>query len=140
MSLEAKPPWRPKVAGRIAFWFGPIAGALVVIISLRRMGHPKRASKVMRLALVFAAAEAVILFFIPDALAGLVGLGAEIAFLLFFPVYMEKEFDEWQATHAGINPANGWRALGWGLVGIVLFFVLIFLVVFVLAMVFPHVL
>ena len=103
------------------------------------MGHQERASRVMRLALAFAAAEAVILFFIPDALAGLVGLGAEIAFLLFFPVYMEKEFNEWQTAHAGVSPANGWRAIGWGVVGIALFIAVIFCVSFVLFLVLPRV-
>jgi len=77
----SKAPWRPKVAGRIAFFFGPVAGALVVVVSLRRMGHPQSAKKVLLLALGMAAAEAVIIFFIPDALARLVGFGAEIAFL-----------------------------------------------------------
>ncbi|HKR84457.1 MAG TPA: hypothetical protein VJS37_09790 [Terriglobales bacterium] len=108
-------------------------------MSLRRMGHHDRARKVMLLALGFTMAEAVILFFVPDFVARLVGLGAEIGFRLIFPVYMEKEFNEWQASHASISPANGWKALGWGLVGIVLFFALIFLAVFVLAMLFPHV-
>jgi len=44
-------PWRPKAAGRIAFFFGPVAGALVVAISLRRMGHEQIAKKVTLLAL-----------------------------------------------------------------------------------------
>ena len=35
-----KPPFRPNVAGRIAFFFSPIAGALVSVSSLRRMGYP----------------------------------------------------------------------------------------------------
>jgi len=41
-SETSKAPWRPKVAGRIAFFFGPVAGALVVAISLRRMGVPTK--------------------------------------------------------------------------------------------------
>ena len=134
-SQLSQPPWRPKVAGRIAFWFGPIAGALIVIISLRRMGHRERARKVLFLALGLATAEAVILFFVPDAIGRFVGLGAEIAFRVIFPPYMEKEFDEWEATHASVNPANGWRAVAWGLPGVILFLALIFLVLFVLAFV-----
>lgn len=41
-SETSKAPWRPKIAGRIAFFFGPVAGALVVVISLRRMGYPQK--------------------------------------------------------------------------------------------------
>ncbi|HEY2168150.1 MAG TPA: hypothetical protein VGJ30_00880 [Candidatus Angelobacter sp.] len=127
-SEVSKPPWRPKVAGRIAFFFGPVAGALVVASSLRRMGYQERAKKVMLLALGAAAVEAAILFFIPEGLARLVGFGAEIAFLLVFPVFMEGQFTEWQAAHPDASPCSGWSAIGWGLVGTVLFLVIAFLV------------
>jgi hypothetical protein len=126
-SETSKAPWRPKVAGRIAFFFGPVAGALVVVVSLRRMGHLQSAKKVLLLALGMAAAEGVIIFFIPDALARLVGFGAEIAFLLIFPAFMEKEFSEWQGTHPSAMPSNGWKAIGWGMVGTAVLIVIFFL-------------
>ena len=132
-----KAPWRPKVAGRMAFFFGPVAGALVVIISLRRMGHQQRAKKVMLLSLGAAVVELAILFLVPDALSRLVGFGAEIAFLLIFPVFMEKEFSEWQATHPSAMPSSGWNAIGWGLVGTVVFFVIAILVFVVLSALAP---
>jgi hypothetical protein len=134
----SKAPWRPKAAGGIAFFFGPVAGALVVAISLRRMGYQQRANKVIFLALGVAAVEAAILFFIPDVLSRLVGLGAEIAFLLIFPVFMEKEFSEWQATHSSATPSNGWNAMGWGLVGTVLVLAIFFLVFLGLSAVLPE--
>ena len=132
-----KAPWRPKAAGRIAFFFGPVAGALVVAISLHRMGYQQSVKKVVLLALGAAAIEAAILFFIPDALSRLVGFGAEIAFLLIFPAFMEKEFGDWQATHANATPSNGWNAIGWGLVGAVVFLVVAFLVFLVLSALVP---
>ena len=133
----SKAPWRPKIAGRIAFFFGPIAGALVVIISLRRMGYQERARKVMLLALGLAVADATILFFVPDAFSRLVGLAAEIGFRLIFPAFMEKEFAEWEATHASVKPFNGWKAIGWGLVGMVLFLLIVFVVFLGLSVLFP---
>ena len=136
-SETAKAPWRPKAAGRIAFFFGPFAGALVVVISLRRMGHQQSAKKVMLLALGAAATEMVILFLVPDVLSRLVGFGAEIVFLLIFPVFMEKEFSEWQATHPNTLPSNGWNAIGWGLVGTVVFFVIAIFVFAVLSALVP---
>jgi preprotein translocase subunit SecG len=72
----------------------------------------------------------VIIFFIPDALARLVGFGAEIAFLLIFPVFMENEFSEWQGAHPSAMPSNGWKAIGWGLVGTAVL-VLIFFIMFI---------
>ena len=125
-SESSKAPWRPKVAGRIAFFFGPVAGALIVVVSLRRMGQQQSAKKVLLLALGVAALEAVIIFFIPDVLSRLVGFGAEIAFLLIFPVFMEKEFSEWQATHPSTAPSNGWSAIWWGLVGTAVLALIVF--------------
>jgi hypothetical protein len=121
-------PWRPKAAGRVAFFFGPVAGALVVAISLRRMGYEQIARKVTLLALGVTIAEVSILLFIPEFLVRFVALGAHVAFLLIFPVLMEKEFSEWQSTHPNAMPSNGWNAIGWGLVGTVLYFVIAFLV------------
>jgi hypothetical protein len=126
-----KTPWRPKTAGRIAFFFGPIAGAQIVAISLRRMGHQQTAKKVIFLALGMSAAEAVLLFFIPDAASRLVGFGAEIAFLLIFPVFMENAFTEWEASHPTAKPSSGWNAVGWGLAGSIVFLA-ISLIVFLL--------
>jgi hypothetical protein len=126
LAETSEAPWRPKVAGRIAFFFGPVAGALVVVVSLRRMGHQQSAKRVLLLALGMVAAEAVIIFFIPDVLSRLVGFGAEIAFLLIFPVFVEKEFGEWQATHPSASPANGWNSIGLGLVGTAVLVVIFF--------------
>jgi hypothetical protein len=81
--------------------------------------------EVMFLALGMTVVEAAILFFIPGALSGFV---AEIAFLLFFPVFMGGPFREWQAAHPDANPSSGWSAIGWGLVGAVLFLVIVLLV------------
>lgn len=128
-----KPPWRPKTAGRIAFFLGPFAGAHIVAISLRRMGYQQAWKKVISIALGFAVVEAIILFFIPESLTGLVGLGAEIAFLLIFPVLMENEFRQWEASHPGAVPSTGWRAVGWGILGSIVFFVLTVLVFVMLA-------
>ena len=100
-------------------------------ISLRRMGHHQSSKKIVPLALVVAAAESLILaLFIPLPLSPFVGLGAEIAFLFILPVFMKKEFSEWQATHPSTTPSNGWNAIAWGLVGALVFLVT-YLLVFV---------
>jgi len=126
-----KEPWRPGVAGRIAFFFGPIAGAFVIAGSLRRMGQQKIAKKFLPLALVVATAECAILaIWVPVALHPFAGLAAEIAFLFIFPVFLRKEFSEWQASHASTMPSNGWKAIGWGLLGAVVF-VAIYVLAFV---------
>lgn len=127
-SEVSKPPWRPKVAGVIAFFFGPVAGALVVAGSLRRMGYPDWAKKVMFLSLGLTVVEAAIFFFIPEEAWRAVAFAAEIAFLLVFPVFMEGLFNAWQAAHPDAHPSSGWSAIGWGLVGTVVFLVIVFVV------------
>ena len=138
LGLEAiKAPWRPKIAGRIGFWFGPIAGAMVVATSLRRMGHQQSAKKVTLLAYGVAVVQAVILLLVSDGGGRLVGLVAEIGFLLFFPPLMEKEFKEWQAAHPDVEPSGGWNAIGVGLIGIAIFLAIAFVGAIMLGAVFP---
>jgi hypothetical protein len=132
-----KAPWRPKVAGRIGFWFGPVSGALVVADSLRRIGHRKKARNVLLLGLGLAALEMTVVFLVPDVVGRLIGLGAEIAFLLIFPPLMEGEFNGWQAENKDVSPANGWKAIGWGAVGVALLLAIATVVFFVLSAVFP---
>jgi hypothetical protein len=133
-----KPPWRPSVVGRIAFFFGPVAGALIALICLRRMENPQKSKKVMRLAVAFAVLESLVLFFIPDVLSRFVAIGAEIAFLLFFPAFLEKDFAEWQAAHPTVQPSNGWNAVGWGFLGAIAFVAIAILVSLPLALMFPR--
>jgi uncharacterized membrane protein len=102
-----KPPFRPQVAGRIGFFFSIVAGALVSIVSLRRMGHSEKAKKVLWITVLSAAVIAVILPFVPDALGRPVGLGLEVAWYFVFPKIQDQEFQEWQATHADIDPTSG---------------------------------
>ncbi|MGB7622631.1 MAG: hypothetical protein WBN92_09810, partial [Terriglobia bacterium] len=72
-----KPPFRPKVAGRIAFFFSPIAGALVSVISLRRMGHPLKARRIFLWTLLAAVILAVVIILTPDIFGRVIGLAAE---------------------------------------------------------------
>jgi hypothetical protein len=116
-----KPPFRPGVAGRIAFFFGPIAGALVSVISLRRMGYPVKAKRVFLWTLVAASILAIALILTPDIFGRVIGFAAEIAFYMILPRLQENEFAEWQAIHIDPEPSNGWNAVGWGFAGLILF-------------------
>ena len=131
-------PYRPHVAGRIAFFFGPVAGALITVISLRRFGYPVKAHKVLRWTLVAAAGLAAVLILVPEVFGRLIGLGAEFAFYKIYPDLQEKEFNEWQLAHSDIQPLNGWRALGWGFAGLFLFLLIIVAVMIPLTMLFPQ--
>lgn len=127
-----KPPFTPKAAGRIAFFFGPFAGALVSVISLRRMGHPEQASKAFSIASFGAIALAIVLFFIPDPFARIAALGAEYVFYHIFKDLQNAPFAEWQVANASIQPTNGWLAIGWGFLGLVLSLIVFFIVFVVL--------
>lgn len=129
LPLEApRPPFRPGVVGRIAFFFSIVAGALVSIINLRRMGHPEKAKKVFWLTLLSTVAIATALLLMPDALGRLTGLGLEIAWYFVFPKIQMREFVQWEAAHPDVIPSSGWRALGWGFLGSALFLLIILLV------------
>lgn len=124
-----KPPFEPKVAGRMAFFFGPIAGALVSVVSLRRAGYPLRSGKILRWTILVSAVMAVVLVLLPDALGRLFALAAEITFYSVYPRLQQQEFNEWQGAHSEILPSSGWGAIGWGVLGVTLFFVVAILVI-----------
>lgn len=132
-----KSPFRPKVAGKIAFFFGPVGGALVSVVNLKRTGHPLRAKRVLLWTLGGAAVLAAILIMIPDVAGRIVGLAAEIAFYKIYPRLQEREFDEWQSANPDLQPLNGWKAIGWGFAGLVIFLVIIFAVAVPLFLLFP---
>jgi len=133
----SKPPFEPSVAGRIAFFFGPIAGALVSVVSLRRSGHPLRSGKILRWTLLVAAVMAVAILLLPDALGRLFGIAAEITFYSVYPRLQKQEFDLWQSANPGLLPLNGWRAIGWGFLGLFLFFAIAMVIIIPLMMLFP---
>jgi hypothetical protein len=122
------PPYRPKVAGKIGLFFGPLAGALVVAVNLRRMGHADKAKRTMLLTFLLAIPACVILFRSPDPFGKFVGLAMEVGCLIIFPPLQESEFVDWQTAHKGVSPSNGWRSIGWGVLGGLLFFALLFAV------------
>jgi disulfide bond formation protein DsbB len=127
-----KPPFTPKAAGRIGFFFGPVAGAFVSAISLRRMGRPEKAKKVIIITSLAAAGLALVLAVTPDALSRIIGLGAEAAFYFIFPRIQDQEFAEWEAANTASVPSSGWKAIGWGFIGVVLFILIVVVVVLVL--------
>jgi hypothetical protein len=127
----------PGVAGRIALFFGPIAGALVSVVSLRRTGHPLRARKILRWTLLVAAVLAVALILLPDGFGRLVGFAAEIAFYSVYPKLQDDEFADWQQANPGMLPSSGWGAMGWGVLGLLLFVVVTILVGIPLMFLFP---
>jgi hypothetical protein len=127
-----KPPFRPGTIGRIAFFFSIVAGSLVCIINLRRMGHAEKAKKVLWITIASAVGVASFLLLLPDAIGRLAGLLLEVAWYFVFPKIQAKEFEQWQALHPEILPASGWRAIGWGFLGAGMFFVIIVLVAAVL--------
>ena len=116
-----QPPFRPAIAGRVAFFFGPMAGALISIISLRRMGYPIKARHVAFWTFLIAIVFAAIILSISEGLGRLIGLGAEIGFYKLYPTFQEREFAEWQTAHPGMETASGWKAVGWGFAGLTMF-------------------
>jgi hypothetical protein len=96
------------------------------------MGHSHKAKKILWITVLAAILIAIILLLIPDKLGRLVGLGLEVVWYFVFPKKQNQEFQQWQATHPDVLPSSGWKALGWGFVGIAMFFAIIIMTVFVL--------
>jgi disulfide bond formation protein DsbB len=135
-----KAPYRPQAAGRIAFFFGPVAGAIVSVINLRRFGYALKAKRVFLWTLAATSVLAAVLVVTPDVLGRIIGLAAEISFYKIYSSIQEKEFNEWQAAHPDMQPLSGWGAIGWGFAGLLLFVVIAIIVSVPLGLLFPSIL
>jgi hypothetical protein len=129
-----KPPWKPRVSGRMGFWFGPLAGGIVAFVNLRRLGARRKAnltllSTLATLILVLVILIYVIPYNLLRILDKFIVLGIEVAGFKIFPSIQSKDFETWQVNHPGANTANGWKAMGWGILGLLSYFALIVLVV-----------
>lgn len=127
-----KPPFRPQAAGTIAFFFSIVSGAIVSAVSLRRMGHSQKAKKVIWITLLGAMVVGTVIIAIPDVLGRILGFCLEIVWYFVFPRIQDQEFRQWESTHNGIAPSSGWKAVGWGFVGLAVFFAIIMIMAEVL--------
>ncbi len=121
---ENKPPWRPKVAGYVAFLLGPIAGALVAAASFRSMGQPRKAHQTVFYTLLLCVA-----FLIPFILgipAGapikkIILIAVEGAGYSVFPSITRDDYVKWKAANPGVKPRNDYTSIGWGVLGALLY-------------------
>ena len=143
-TIEALPvepkrsPWRPRVAGISAMFFGPVAGGLVCAINFKRMGQEKKARLTIICSLLFTLLfVALIDFVLPDnePLIRGIGLGVLVAGFVTFSNLQENDFETWSNQNQESKPANGWSSIGWGLLGLLVLLV----IVTVLAMFTPSV-
>ena len=117
---ENKPPWRPKVAGYVAFFLGPIAGALVAAASFRRIGQPRKAQQTILYTLLLSLA-----FLIPFLLAipadapikKFILLAVEGAGYSVFPSIVREDYVKWRTANPNVKPRNDWTAAGLGIFG-----------------------
>src|SRR6185437_15658320 len=110
---------------------------LVSVVSLPRTGHPLRARQVLRWTIAVAAVMSLVLILLPNGLGRLFGFVAEITFYSVYPKLQNDEFAIWQTANPGVEPSNGWKALGWGFLGAILFFVVAILIAIPLGIFFP---
>ena len=122
--LEGKAPWRPKVAARIGFFLGPIAGALVVAASLRRMGLPDKAKKTVTYTVLLCIAFLIPwLLLVPEdaGINKLILVAIEGASYTVFPSILREDYLNWRTAHPSVPARNGWAAVGWGILGLLIY-------------------
>jgi hypothetical protein len=119
--VRRRPPWSPNTAAAITFLFGPFSGALITALSLQRMGNALKARWVFGLGVAGTIAFVILL---NEVSSRFVFLAINLGLALLFRHLQTADFEAWQAADAFRYPASGWRAAGWGVVGLALFLVL----------------
>lgn len=116
----AKPPWRPKVAGYVALFLGPIAGAFVAAASLRSMGQPRKAHKTVLYTFLLSVAFLIpFMLAIPDGapIKKIIVLAVEGAGYSVFPSIIREDYLKWKSSNPEAKPRNDYTSIGWGLLG-----------------------
>lgn len=123
-SEPTKPPWKPRVAGIAALLLGPLAGAFVTYVNLRRLGQERKAKVTLAWSMAAILAIIVVLIYLPDSLTRIVGLCVEGAGAAGYPAIQRDDFALWEKNHPQMTPASGWRSLGLAFLGLVTFLAL----------------
>jgi len=129
-----KPPWRPKVAGYVALFLGPVAGALVAAASFRRMGQPRKARQTVFYSLLFCVAFLIpFLVGIPAdaAIKKIILLAVEGAGYSVFPSIVREDYVKWRNANPAMKPRNDWAAAGWGILGALVYLGMGFVILFI---------
>jgi hypothetical protein len=113
-------PWSPQATMANAILLGPIAAGLVAYLNLKRLGAAAKAQKVLAGALLGSLILIAIL--IKTSLPSYGGLVLSIAIGATFSAMQQQEFKTWQAANPALNPRSAWASLGWGVLGLVVFF------------------
>jgi hypothetical protein len=129
---ESRRPWRPRVSGIVGAAFGPVAGAIVTFVNLRRFGASRKAGWVLVLTALASIPLGSLLSFLdktaqPQDFLRLSGLVANLIIAVVYPSLQQREFEAWRARHPDIGTRNGWWATGWGVVGAAVFLGLAYL-------------
>src|SRR5262249_54029266 len=118
-----KPPWRPRVAGIAGFLCGPVAAALITFINLRRLERRRKAIWTLGATIVICVLFGVIVAKLSETTSNIFArLVGNVLSPLVYPLLQLREFEQWQASHPEIAHDEGWRGIGWAILGLVAFF------------------
>lgn len=125
-----KAPWSLASLYVVGFLFGPLAGYLVVMENLKRIGENEKAEKLKVngaiIILLILLAAIFLTKFIPSGVSIVVGI--------LFPLLYNEPFKKWQQEHPGIAKFQADILLK-GLLGLILTFAVLFAIGMVLAIV-----
>ncbi len=117
--LPPPPPWSPLAATWATIFLGPLAGALVTAVNLRRLARPDKA--------LFALVTGLVSLGLLGAIwiSGLgVGDRGLLTYLLLSAgniglyLYLQQaDFATWVRTHPRDVPVTPWAAASWALIG-----------------------
>ena len=126
MRPQRATPWHPFTTIWVTLFLLPLAGALVTMANLVRLGQPGKA----RFALFSGLGSTLLIFGLWAGSPGgsdrvlLLVLSLSLGDIGLYHYLQWSDYRAWQATHLPPPPADPWVAALWGLLGFVAFVIL----------------
>lgn len=121
-------PWSWYIPGIMALFFGVGGGAVVAYINFRRLEKTSDdILKQMGATVGLALLAVIVLIFLPFP-----SLAVNVVVGLIFLMYQKSDFEDWSRNNPERNPASWWRALGWAVLGAIIYLILVIIVLSIL--------
>ena len=118
-------PWKPRVVPEMTILFGPLAGAIVTALTLKRLNEARKGLWTLAGGVLVSLVVTYIAYHATWQGALVLGAIVQIGAALLYLHLQSDPFENWELRFATARARSEWSALGWAVLGLVLMVLLV---------------